>query len=109
MKKLFVLFSVSMLLSTLGLYAQQAMTYKGEITDSYCAPMGSHPDPDAKKCTVDCVKMGATYVLYNAADKTVYQLDDQKKPVAFAGKKVSVSGTLDKATKTIHVTEIKAA
>jgi hypothetical protein len=85
------------------------MTYKGEITDSYCAPMGSHPDPDAKKCTVDCVKMGATYVLYSAADKTVYQLDDQKKPAAFAGKKVSVSGTLDKATKTIHVTEIKAA
>ena len=108
MKKLFLLLSASML-STLGLYAQQATTYKGEITDSYCAPMGAHPEPDAKKCTVDCVKMGATYVLYNAADKTVYQLDDQKKPVPFAGKKVSVSGTLDKATKTIHVTEIKAA
>ena len=109
MKKLFVLFAMVMMLSSLGLYAQQAMTYKGEIMDSDCAKMGKHPDPDAKMCTVDCVKAGAKYVLYNAADKTVYQLDDQKKPVEFAGKKVSVSGTLDKATKTIHVTEIKAA
>ena len=109
MRKLSLLFSASILLSPLVLQAQQATTYKGEITDSFCAPMGSHPDPDAKKCTVDCVKMGATYVLYNAADKTVYQLDDQKKPVAFAGKKVSITGTLNKATKTIHVTDIKAA
>lgn len=109
MKRVSLLILGPMLLLPFGLSAQQATTYKGEITDSYCAPMGSHPDPDAKKCTVDCVKMGATYVLYNAADKTVYQLDDQKKPVAFAGKKVSVTGTLDKAKKTIHVTDIKAA
>ena len=109
MKKLLLLLSLSMSLAAIGLHAQQAMTFKGEITDSYCAPMGSHPDPDAVKCTVDCVKMGATYVLYNPADKSVYQLDDQKKPAAFAGKKVSVSGTLNKATKTIHVTDIKAA
>ena len=109
MKRLSLIIFGSILLLPLAMYAQQATTYKGEITDSYCAPMGSHPDPDAKKCTVDCVKMGATYVLYNAADKTVYQLDDQKKPVAFAGKKVSVTGTLDKAKKTIHVTDIKAA
>jgi hypothetical protein len=36
-------------------------------------------------------------------------LDDQKKPEAFAGAKVSVTGTLDDATKTIHVASIKAA
>jgi hypothetical protein len=109
MKKLALLFAVSLLLSAFGLYAQQAATFKGEIMDSDCAMMGSHPDPDAKMCTLDCVKMGSKYVLYNAADKTAYQLDDQKKPVAFAGKKVTVSGTLDKAKKTIHVTDIKAA
>jgi hypothetical protein len=36
-------------------------------------------------------------------------LDDQTKPVQFAGQEVKVTGTLDKATKTIHVTEIKTA
>jgi hypothetical protein len=36
-------------------------------------------------------------------------LDDQKKPQPFAGQKVQVTGTLDKGTKTIHVTDINAA
>jgi hypothetical protein len=39
----------------------------------------------------------------------VYELDDQTKPANFAGDKVKVMGTLDKATKTIHVSDIKAA
>jgi hypothetical protein len=112
MKKVTLLFATLMLLSGLHLAAQPAQkdaTYRGEIMDSDCAKMGQHPEPDAKQCTVDCVKEGSTYVLFNAAEKSVYQLDDQKKPVAFAGQKVVVTGTLDKATKTIHVTGIKAA
>jgi len=88
--------------------AQKDATYRGEIMDSDCAKMGQHPEPDAKQCTVDCVKEGSTYVLFNAAEKSVYQLDDQKKPVAFAGQKVVVTGTLDKTSKTIHVSGIKA-
>ena len=55
------------------------------------------------------MKMGGKYVLFNGASKSFYQLDDQTKPKAFAGQKVQVTGTLDKATKTIHVTDIKAA
>jgi hypothetical protein len=107
MKKLLMVFAAGMMISGLG-FAQQPMTYRGEIMDSDCAKMGKHPDPNAAKCTVDCVKAGAKYVLFNAAGKTVYQLDDQTKPVQFSGKKVVVSGTLDKATGTIHVTDIKA-
>jgi hypothetical protein len=108
MKKLLMVFAAGMMISGVGLAAQQPMTYRGEIMDSDCAKMGKHPDPNAAKCTVDCVKAGAKYVLFNAAGKTVYQLDDQTKPVQFSGKKVVVSGTLDKATGTIHVTDIKA-
>lgn len=99
-------------------------TFRGEVMDSQCAMNGSHEmmlkkegmgdkdpnDPMAKKmCTLNCVKMGGKYVLYDAASKTVYQLDDQAKPEQFAGQNVKVTGTLDKATKTIHVTDIKAA
>jgi hypothetical protein len=66
-------------------------------------------DPKAgMMCTANCVKMGGKYVLYDAAKKTVYQLDDQQKPEQFAGQKVTVTGTLDKATKTVHVTSIQA-
>jgi hypothetical protein len=41
--------------------------------------------------------------------KTYYNLSDQKKPKAFSGQKVQITGTMDKSTKTIHVTDIKAA
>lgn len=97
--------------------APQKQTFNGEITDSACAKMGSHQAmmqkmpamKTAKDCTLGCVKAGSKFVLYDAATKTVYELDDQKKPEQFAGAKVKVSGTLDKATNTIHVANIQAA
>ena len=97
-----------------GMAADQ--TFNGEIMDSACAKAGNHDAminsgkmKDAKSCTIGCVKGGAKFVLYNSANKVVYQLDDQTKPADFAGDKVKVMGTLDKATKTIHVSDIKAA
>ena len=91
--------------------APQSTTLKGSIMDSACASAGKHNPSmgSAKACTEACVKSGSKYVLYDDATKTVYQLDDQKKPAAFAGDKVEVTGMVDKATKTIHVADIKAA
>lgn len=92
-------------------------TYTGEIMDSQCAMNGSHekmekmkgmPD-DSKMCTLKCVEMGGKFVLYDSAKKATYMLDDQEKPKEFAGQKVKVTGTYDKATKTIHVESIAAA
>lgn len=84
--------------------------------DAMCAGMGSHEGmlqggkvKDARECTLECVKMGSKYVLYNPATKTTYQLDDQKRPEQFAGQKVTVTGSLDAATNTIHVENIAAA
>ena len=99
-------------------------TFSGEIMDSQCAKNASHEmmlkkegmgdkdpnDPMVKAmCTKNCVKLGGKYVLFDAASKTVYELDDQTKPEQFAGQKVKVTGTLDKATKTIHLTGITPA
>ena len=96
--------------------AGSAHTFSGEIMDSMCAGMGGHQQmleggrvKNAKECTLECVKMGATFVLYNSATQTTYQLDDQKKPVPFAGEKVTVNGTLNAATNTISVEKIAAA
>jgi hypothetical protein len=96
--------------------AQRTQTYSGEIMDSTCAAMGSHEVmmksnsnmKTPKDCTIACVQHGAKYVLFDAGTMTVYQLDDQKKPVPFAGAKVVVTGTLDPAMKMIHVANIKA-
>jgi hypothetical protein len=115
MKRMAISMAAVLLCAGLGFAAQKNNTYRGEIMDSACAAMGSHeammkgnPNMTAKQCTVACVQHGAKYVLYDAATKTVYQLDDQKKPEQFAGEKVAVTGSLDAGTKTIHVAGIKA-
>lgn len=90
-------------------------TFSGEIMDSACAAMGNHDagykmsnTHTPKDCTLACVKSGSKFVLYNSANKTAYQLDDQQKPRDFAGQKVKVVGTYDTGTKTIHVEKIEA-
>jgi hypothetical protein len=104
---------VGCLCASLMLFAQTPETYKGEIIDSQCAALGGHQimeqkGESAKDCTNRCVGMGGRYTLFDPATKTAYQLDDQKKSAAFAGAKVSVTGTLNAATKTIKVASIKA-
>ena len=115
----------SILLFVVATFATpKSQTFTGEIMDSQCAKNSSHAmmlekegmkdkdpnDPMVKKmCTENCVRMGGKYVLYDAAKKKVYALDDQSKPQPFAGQNVRVTGTLDKATGTIHVTKIGPA
>jgi hypothetical protein len=99
---------------SMSIFAQAPQTFTGEIMDSQCAALGGHhvmiqKNESPKDCTARCVKMGGQYTLFDEAKHTVYQLDDQKKPATFAGTKVKVTGTLNSSTKTIHVTDIKAA
>jgi len=87
-------------------------TFTGVITDNMC-DNADHKDmkmgADAK-CVTECVKgMNGKYVLYDASKKTAYVLSDQKTPEKFAARKVTVTGTLDEATKTIKVDSIAAA
>jgi hypothetical protein len=86
-------------------------TFTGVITDSMCSD-GDHSHmkmgPTDAECTTACVSIhGASYVLYDG--KVAYTLSDQKTPEKFAGKKVTVTGTLDSKTKTIQVDSITAA
>ena len=123
MRKIAIGAIASVMLFGAGLTLGKDQTFTGEIYDSQCAKEGSHAKMMAKEgmagkendpmgramCTKNCIKMGGKYVLFNAAKKTVYELDDQQKPEQFARQNVKVKGTLDKATKTIHVTNIEAA
>jgi hypothetical protein len=85
--------------------------FTGIVTDSMCA-QADHSrmrmGPTDAECTVACVQAhGALYVLYDG--KEVYTLSDQQRPEKLAGKKVTVTGTLDAKTKTIQVDSITAA
>ena len=117
MKKFALSLAVLLVVASFSLAAPKGSTFTGEIMDSQCAMMGSH-DPggykmtntnNPKDCTLACVKAGGKFVLYDAAKKATYMLDDQEKPKEFAGQKVKVTGTYDQATKTIHVESIEAA
>ena len=91
--------------------AQSKQKFAGTVTDSMC-PTGDHSrmrmgSTDAE-CTIACINAhGAMYVLYDG--KEAYTLSDQKTPEKFAGKKVTVTGTLDAKSKTIQVDSITAS
>ena len=91
--------------------AQRKQTFTGAITDDMCARgdhSGMRMGPTDAECTIACVMVhGASYVLYDG--KEVYTLSDQQKPEKFAGKKVTVTGTLDAKARTIQVDSIAAA
>jgi hypothetical protein len=86
-------------------------TFKGVITDSHCSD-GYHGrmrmgDTDSE-CAKACIEShGGTFLLYDGL--TAYELSDQKTPGAFAGQKVTVTGTLDVKTNTIEVRSIVAS
>lgn len=97
--------------------AQGSTTFKGEIADEHLncvqTPMKVSPDiKDKTSCVLyyaHFVKPPSKYVLYDPATKIAYQVDDQDLVQPYAGaKNVQITGTLDAATKTIHVKEIKA-
>ena len=85
--------------------------FTGVVTDSMCAQADhSHMQmgPTDAECTTACVSIhGAAYVLYDG--KQAYTMSDQKTPEKFAGKKVTVTGTLDAKAMTIQVDSIAAA
>ena len=85
--------------------------FTGVITDSMCADAdhsGMKMGPTNAECTIACVEAhGAMYVLYDG--KSAWTLSDQKAPEKLAGKKVTVTGTADEKSKTIHVDSIVPA
>ena len=102
---------LSVLLVAAVVPAQSTRRFTGTITDSMC-PAGDHSrmrmGPTNAECTIACNDAhGAPYVLYDGKD--AFALSDQKTPQKFAGKKVTVAGTLDAKSKTIQVTSIAAS
>jgi hypothetical protein len=90
---------------------QGKQKFTGTITDSMCARAdhsGMRMGPTDAECTIArIIAHGAQYVLYDG--KEAYTLSDQQTPEKFAAKKVTVTGTLDAKTMTIHVDSIAAA
>lgn len=102
---------LSLIVVTTLLASQAAQTFTGTIADDICARDGHAQmamGPTDGECATACVYAhGALYVLVDGT--TLYALSDQKQSEAFAGRKVTVTGTLDAAGKAIQVRSIAAA
>jgi hypothetical protein len=86
-------------------------TFTGTITDSVCSTAvhsQMRMGPTDAECTLACASAHhADYVLYDG--KNVYVLSQHQTIEQFAGKKVTVTGTLDVKARTIQVDSITAA
>ena len=103
-----------LLVAVAGSSQGQSRLFKGEIMDIQCATMGTHDRmmkgvnaKDAAECSRKCVKMRGKYVLFDLGTNTIYQIDNQEKSAQFAGQKVSVKGTYNADSKTIHVESMR--
>src|SRR3954452_16140556 len=89
-----------------------ARTFNETITDSMCEKAdhsGMKMGPTDAECARACnEEHDASFVLYDG--KTVYALAEHSTPAMFgkfAGRKVTITGTLDAKTHTIRVASIK--
>lgn len=85
--------------------ADSTGSWTGVITNDMCGAKDANATKGAQ-CTKDCVKKGAKLALYDTSNKEVYVLDPQEKATGHEGHTVTVKGTLDESTKTIHVTSL---
>ena len=76
---------------------------------SQASPSASDATPQSQAFTGTIVKGSDGYMLQDDTNKTSYKLDDEKIAKKFNGKSVRVTGTLDSASNTIHVTNVQAA
>ena len=91
-------------------------TFTGEIMDKQCGQMQSHDNmmkperaTNAKECTLNCVRDGGMFALYDPGTKKVYPIDDGKKVREYAGQRVQITGTYDDNTEILHIKTIAPA
>jgi hypothetical protein len=74
--------------------AAMAQTFKGVVSDAMCASDAAKASkPEHAACAKKCVGMGSPSVLI--VGTTVYKISNPEKLNAYAGKTVTVDGSLD--------------
>jgi hypothetical protein len=79
--------------------------WTGIVTDTITAAVDTEP----ARVTENVREHGALYAFLDYKTQRVYVLKPQNLAAPFAGKAVTVKGTIDNATITINVTSITAA
>ena len=105
---------VATALSSSFLLSGAEKTLTGKITDNMCdkdhSMMATNgKEPDAKKCTLECVKSGMKFVF--VTDQGVYEIQNQDLPElkTYAGDSVKLTGDIQADGKTLKVDKIAPA
>lgn len=108
MKKLTLTMAAVLILTGFVVFPKNRI-FSGEIMDSRCGATGAHGSriETSQQCTLECVRAGARYVLFDSEKRVAYGLDNQRLPEGFAGDQVKVLGVFDPATRMIHVFAIE--
>lgn len=111
--KIRVLFCFSAALLVAHLAVAASSTWTGEISDSMCGKdhsmmAGGGKPPNAKECTLECVKAGSKFVFITQGK--VYEISNQDLPAlkTFAGNKVRLSGEMQSDGKSIKANKLEA-
>lgn len=103
----FLEFVACFALGTPSLHAQSEQIFKGKICLGPEGRTSTLIDGEVSlPCVVPHPKGDAGYILFNPKTKISYRLEPRGKAHSFAGRKVTVLGTLNEATGTVHVDEI---
>jgi len=78
---------------------RDGLSWTGVVSDSNCGAKHARPSDQAAQCVSQCVASGAKYVLVSGG--SVFQVDPQNQLAAYAGKSITVQGSLRGDTITV--------
>ncbi len=97
MKKIVALTALALTVASASAFAE---TFKGVVSDAMCSSDAAKASKaDHAECATKCIKGGEKAVLI-VGDK-VYNIANQPKVTSYAGKTVTIEGSLDKDTITV--------
>ena len=88
----------ALLLMTVTLAADQPMTVRGEIVDSFCYAGRGIRGPAHAACALRCARKGMPLVLIEDGSRRVYQLMPPKDAMAMPENVVAAAGTVRTVT-----------
>ena len=104
MKRMFAMLLALTLLLGVAAWASTS-SVNGWISDDKCGAKGANAK--AEDCTKKCIAAGAKPVLVSDQDQSVLAIDNPDKIKGHEGHHVTVTGTVDSAKKSIHITDVK--
>jgi hypothetical protein len=106
MKRIFALLLAAGAFCTVAASAADSSSMNGWISDSMC---GAKHAGGGAACVKKCIEGGMAPVFVSDKDKSVLKIDNPDAVKEYYGSKVTVTGTVDSSSKSVHIDSVTAA